>query len=1043
MAKTRSKNVGKSQIPNKKTKKKGLNSSADVRKTKSMEEILGVEPVELLDDEEDRVGVAAYDQPPLSPDSSLRFLKRQDDIAVDFGYFLAADKECQNSISKGIQASPPVLRAEPVMRNLESAFKSSNKEGKVKITMDDIEEEVAYWKSAIVCYVLGANPPLAVLEGFARRIWKDKVDKIGMVSYGVFLIIFTSIKDRDDILAGGYIFFNKKPVIMKAWDRNCNVKKEDIRTIPIWIQLEDLELKYWGQKSLFKIVGQLGKPIMVDEVTRERDKLLFPRILIEVSMEQEFPSLIYFENEFGIDVSVVVNYEWKPILCKHCKGMGHNSDDCRKKEAKKQEWVGWKPKNQNATAEASTSNQYTALQNGEDYELQRKEDRVTDEIREEEEDRRLLWKELEGLRTNEPWVVLGDFNDIVEKGERIGKRAHFTPTAFRECTIKCQLEDVKYGGSYFTWNNRQQGDDRIYSKIDRVMANPSWLNMYPIAEALFLQEGLFDHTPVILTVYPSLPSGRKPFKYFRMWLSSPHYQKQVADSWKGSVVGTKMYQIVTKLKRLKPVLTAINKHGFADVQGEEMRQEKEVREQYAEKHKVLISFLHQKSKLNWIKNGDSNTSVFHSSIKERTRHNRILSIVNAQGERVDDQEKITKAFLHYYKELLGTSMIGRQRVKNSVMKEGPLITTTHAETLMTDFSKEEIKAAMFSIPRVKSPGPDGYGSYFFQDNWDLVGDETCEAIASFLKSGNLLKEINSTVITLIPKIKCPNKVSDFRPISCCNVLYKVATKLICSRLKNIFPEIVSLNQGGFIKGRYITHNIMICQDLIRNYGRKESKPNCMIKLDLQKAYDTMDWDFLEEMLHAFEFLEKFIRLIMTCIRTPRYSLIFNGSMHGFFEAKKGLRQGDPISPLLFVLGMEYLSRIMSKIGRKEEFGYHERSAELKLNHLSFADDVLLVCRGDFKSIYLLMQGLKLFTNTSGLTPNKGKSAVFCSGMEEREIKRVLDMTGFSRQDAPFKYLGVPICARRIAASDCVILAQKMTKKIKYNSHVLESNHGPP
>uniref|UniRef100_A0A803PG06 Reverse transcriptase zinc-binding domain-containing protein n=1 Tax=Cannabis sativa TaxID=3483 RepID=A0A803PG06_CANSA len=331
-----------------------------------------------------------------------------------------------------------------------------------------------------------------------------------------------------------------------------------------------------------------------------------------------------------------------------------------------------------------------------------------------------------------------------------------------------------------------------------------------------------------------------------------------------------MYQLVTKLKRLKPVLAAINKSGFADIQGEEMRvkelmtecqrrlsldplnetlmqQEKGVREQYAEKHKALISFLQQKSKAIWIKNGDSNTSVFHSSIKDRSRQNRILSIVNAQGERVDEQEKITQAFLDYYKELLGTSMIGRKRVKNSVMKEGPLITPTQAATLMADFSNEEIKEAMFSIPGVKSPGPDGYGSYFFQDNWDLVGGETCEAIASFLKS---------------------------------------------------------------------------------------------------------------------------------------------------------------------------------------EFGYHERSAEMKLNHLSFADDVLLFCRGDFKSVYLLMQGLKLFTNTSGLTPNKGKSAVFFSGMEENEIKRVLDMTGFLRQDAPFKYLGVPICARRIAASDCVTLAQKITKRIQ-------------
>ncbi|KAM6571878.1 hypothetical protein CsatA_015958 [Cannabis sativa] len=387
MAKTRSKMVGKSKISNRKPKKKGPNSSADVMKTKSMEEILGVEPVEFSDEEDDRTEVDLVQ--PLSLDSSLRLIKQQDEIAADFGYFLAANRECQNSISKGIRTTPPILRAKPVMRSLEKEFVNSKKEEKVKITMDDIEEEVSYWQSAIVCYVLGANPPLSVLEGFARRIWRDKVDKIGMISYGIFLIRFTSIKDRDEILAGGYIFFNKRPVIMKAWDPNLNLKKEDIRTIPIWIQLEVLELKYWGQKSLFKIVGQLGKPIMVDEVTRERDKLLFPRILIEVSLEQEFPGLIYFENEYGEDISMIVKYEWKPIICKHCKGMGHPTEECRRKEAKKQEWVvkgkqkqgnddmknvvdeegykqvvnGWKPKEKLTPADPSSSNPFGVLQN--------------------------------------------------------------------------------------------------------------------------------------------------------------------------------------------------------------------------------------------------------------------------------------------------------------------------------------------------------------------------------------------------------------------------------------------------------------------------------------------------------------------------------------------------------------------------------------------------------------------------------------------------------------------------------------------------------
>ncbi|KAM6562899.1 hypothetical protein CsatB_022897 [Cannabis sativa] len=288
--------------------------------------------------------------------------------------------------------TPPILRPDTVKRSLHSSFANSKKQGKVQITMDDIADEISYWSSATVCYVLGANPPLSVLEGFARRIWKGKVDKVGMISYGIFLIRFTSIAERDEILAGGYIFFNKRPVIMKAWDPNLNLKKEDIRIVPIWIQLEDLELKYWGQKSLFKIVGQLGKPIMEDAITKERDKLTFPRVLIEVSMQQEFPDLIYFDNEHGNEVSVAVKYEWKPIVCKHCQGMGHASEDCRRKEGKRQEWVvkdksktsemgaklqkhngdfqpvtkGWKPKNKEAVPDTHLSNTFKALELNDD-----------------------------------------------------------------------------------------------------------------------------------------------------------------------------------------------------------------------------------------------------------------------------------------------------------------------------------------------------------------------------------------------------------------------------------------------------------------------------------------------------------------------------------------------------------------------------------------------------------------------------------------------------------------------------------------------------
>ncbi|XP_062118106.1 uncharacterized protein LOC133831720 [Humulus lupulus] len=140
-------------------------------------------------------------------------------------------------------------------------------------------------------------------------------------------------------------------------------------------------------------------------------------------------------------------------------------------------------------------------------------------------------------------------------------------------------------------------------------------------------------------------------------------------------------------------------------------------------------------------------------------------------------------------------MSNRSKVFQSVVAARPVLSEEHIQVLQQPFTIQEVKDAIFSIPGMKAPGPDGFGSSFYHDNWDLVGEVVGTAVINFLNTGKILKEINTTTITLIPKVKCPDSVKDFRPISCCNVIYKAATKVICSRLRQILPEIIAENQG--------------------------------------------------------------------------------------------------------------------------------------------------------------------------------------------------------------------------------------------------------
>ncbi|GJX59208.1 putative RNA-directed DNA polymerase, eukaryota, reverse transcriptase zinc-binding domain protein [Tanacetum coccineum] len=353
-----------------------------------------------------------------------------------------------------------------------------------------------------------------------------------------------------------------------------------------------------------------------------------------------------------------------------------------------------------------------------------------------------------------------------------------------------------------------------------------------------------------------------------------------------------------------------------------------------------------------------------------------------------------------------------------------------ALNMVRNITNEEIKTAMFGIGDDRVPGPDGYTSAFFKKCWAIVGTDVCNAVREFFNNGQLLKEINHTFIALIPKVSTPLKVNDYRPISCCNVLYKCISKILTNRIIDGLKEVVSENQSAFIPGRRISDNILLTQELMHNYHRNRGPPRCAFKVDIQKAYDNVDWNFLENILKYFGFHNMMIKWIMACVTSASFSISTNGDIHGFFNGKRGLRQGDPISPYLFTLVMEVLTlTIKRRVRMSDMFRYHNRGEELQLVNVCFEDDLFIFTRGDVDSARLIMESLDEFQKSSGLVPSIPKSTVYFCNVRNHIKLDIMSFMPFAEGELPVKYLGVPFISSRLLNRDCKVLVEKVSNRI--------------
>ena len=309
------------------------------------------------------------------------------------------------------------------------------------------------------------------------------------------------------------------------------------------------------------------------------------------------------------------------------------------------------------------------------------------------------------------------------------------------------------------------------------------------------------------------------------------------QNWNWNVFGNVHQVLRQKKERLQLLEARDSLHEDAE---EIQRVKKEINE-------VLMReeiMWNQRSRALWIKWGNRNTRFFHATANQRRRKNSIVGLQDANGVWNEDKEGIERIIMDYFTSIYRSDQPAS--FEDSLSAITNRVSTDMNAELIAEFRAEEVWNALQQMHPTKSPGPDGMSPIFFKNYWDIVGVEVVNCVLNALNSGCMPGGINDTFICLIPKVKSPQKITEFRPISLCNVIYKIMSKILANRLKRILPVVIDESQSAFVPGRLITDNVLVAFETMHciNQRNKGKEALMAIKLDMSKAYDRVEWAYL-------------------------------------------------------------------------------------------------------------------------------------------------------------------------------------------------------